>query len=183
MTRPTPSADPLPYDFGDPSAVTVELPPGRLLDPGEGAEPVHWISDGPAPAGLWERLHRDHPGSGLWPLLLAPHPFAGGFRPWLSGELSPRSMSSPDWYDPAAVLRSRWEGMADPADGETWAVLAPFGPTWPGPAPSPGTAPSPRPVRDADRHARTLAAQLLDATPGVRIGLVPAASGAEALTV
>lgn len=74
-------------------------------------------------------------------------------------------------------------GMADPADGETWAVLAPFGPTWPGPAPSPGTAPSPRPVRDADRHARTLAAQLLDATPGVRIGLVPAASGAEALTV
>ncbi|GAA2741978.1 DUF4253 domain-containing protein [Kitasatospora cinereorecta] len=32
--------------------------------------------------------------------------------------------------DPAAVLRGRWEGMADPANDETWAVLAPFGPIW-----------------------------------------------------
>ncbi|MFJ5884626.1 DUF4253 domain-containing protein [Kitasatospora cineracea] len=175
---------------GDPSAVAGLLPAGRLVGPrrpGEEATPVLWLSDGPAPRGLWEELHRGHPRSGLWPLLLAPLR-AGDeeFRPWATGELDTASASEPDWYDPAALLRTGWEysttvdSEGDPLDPEEVAELgrsvAPFLTGWP------GTAPAAACAGDPDGAARALARELLAGDPQLRIGLVAAGSGAEALT-
>ncbi|MGK4578540.1 DUF4253 domain-containing protein [Kitasatospora sp. HPMI-4] len=90
-------------------------------------------------------------------------------------------MSSPDGHDAVALLRDWWEGVASwEADGpeeadERLAVTAPFGPAWP------GLAPAPARIRDPDEKACSIAAEMLRARPGMRIGLVPAAGGAEAL--
>ncbi|MFJ1755119.1 DUF4253 domain-containing protein [Kitasatospora sp. NPDC088134] len=176
---------------GNPETVAGLLPAGRLVRPGFGdreAEPVLWLSEGEAPMGLWEQLHRAHPASGLWPLLLAPLKVDEEFRPWANGEFDPRSASDPEWYDPAALLRTGWQYSVtldeegEPLDPEESAELdasiAPFTSGWPGPAPAG------RPVRDPDDAARALARQLYanGAGQGLRIGLVPAATGAQALT-
>ncbi|MFJ9445447.1 DUF4253 domain-containing protein [Kitasatospora sp. NPDC101235] len=153
------------------------------LLPGHQVTPVLWVSDGPAPEGVWQRLHREHPRSGLWPLLLEP----GDAIPGLDGRdlgLEPGEPGEPalDGYDPAALLREWWEKAVlwcpsgDPQDrAGLLAELAPFGDTWPGPAPA--AAPQREPQECADRLAR----QLLRARPGLRIGLVRADGGAEAL--
>ncbi len=173
--------------------LTVPLPPGRLVvgeegdgRAGDGREPLLWISDAPAPAGLWAQLHRAYPQSGLWPLLLSPLDDADpDFRPWLSGELYPGEACGLAGYDPAAVLREWWEpgeGVdpedVDPEDVEEESeVLAPYGAVWPGLAPAaavPGGA--------ADAEARGLA-DVLQSVKDVRLGLVRAGSGAEALAV
>ncbi|MEV7119555.1 DUF4253 domain-containing protein [Kitasatospora griseola] len=177
----------------DLSAVAALLPAGHLVKPDDNDEdsaPVLWMSDGPAPLGLWEKLHREHPGSGLWPLLLAPLSTADAdFRPWGTGELQPRSAGEPDLYDPAALLRTGWEYSTtlygdpdsdDEIDPEESAELAesiaPFTDGWP------GTAPAAEQPGDPDRAARALARELLANNAQLRIGLVPAATGAEALT-
>ncbi|MEV4556353.1 DUF4253 domain-containing protein [Kitasatospora sp. NPDC049285] len=178
----------LPY--GELAAVAALLPPGRLVHPEDerDAAPVLWMSDGPAPAGLWERLHEAHPDSGLWPLLLCPlQRREDEFRPWDSGELNPKWASEVDLYDPAALLRSGWEGVStlggdpdeqpDPEESAELAeTISPFTDGWPGPAAAPAR------VADPDLTARALAARLLAGAPWLRIGLVPAATGAEALT-
>ncbi|MFJ7275634.1 DUF4253 domain-containing protein [Kitasatospora sp. NPDC098663] len=163
------------------------LPPGRLVGGEDGPEPLLWISDAPAPAGLWQQLHHAHPQSGLWPLLLVPLGDGADCRPWLSGELFPAYASDPTLYDPDALLRRWWQqlGGADedapegPLDAEDAAelrdALAPFGPAWPGSAPAaavPGGAPG--------IEARGLADVLLSVRDA-RLGLVRAGSGAEAL--
>ncbi|MFD8478351.1 DUF4253 domain-containing protein [Kitasatospora sp. NPDC059673] len=173
----------------DLAAVAALLPAGRLVKPDdneEDATPLLWMSDGPAPLGLWEKLHREHPASGLWPLLLAPLSAGDAeFRPWGSGELQPRDATKPDWYDPAALLRTGWEHSATPADddipdpeesAELAKSIAPFTDGWP------GTAPAAQQPGDPDRAARALARELLANNAHLRIGLVPAATGAEALT-
>ncbi|MFC9457692.1 hypothetical protein [Streptomyces sp. NPDC056983] len=61
------------------------LPPGRTVtsDEGNGDAQLLWLSDRPATAELWTRMHADHPRSGLWPLLLDPlDPNDGELRPW-----------------------------------------------------------------------------------------------------
>ncbi|MFJ8475606.1 DUF4253 domain-containing protein [Kitasatospora sp. NPDC094011] len=163
-------------------APPVPLPPGRPVLGGEG--PLLWISDGPAPAGLWEQLHRAHPQSGLWPLLLSPLDDADpAFRPWLSGELYPAQASDFAWYDPAALLRTWWETGSEEDDGygcddeELAEALAPYGLQWPGTA-----AAVSLPDGAADTEARGLAGALRS-VKDVRLGLVPARSGAEALAV
>ncbi|MFK0191613.1 DUF4253 domain-containing protein [Kitasatospora sp. NPDC090308] len=175
---------------GDPSTVAGLLPAGRLVSPrqgGEEAAPVLWLSDGPAPLGLWEKLHREHPRSGLWPLLLAPLRVGEEeFRPWATGELDTVSASEPDWYDPAALLRTGWEystvvdSDGEPLDPDEMSELgrsvAPFLDGWP------GTAPAAEQAGDPDGAARALARELLAGNAHLRIGLVAAASGAEALT-
>ncbi|MFF0390235.1 DUF4253 domain-containing protein [Kitasatospora sp. NPDC004615] len=107
------------------------------------------------------------------------------FRPWSSGELQPRYATEPDWYDPAALLRTNWEHYATPdADAppdpdesaELAESLAPFTDGWP------GTASAAEQPGDPDRAARALARELLANNAHLRIGLVPAATGAEALT-
>lgn len=167
-----------PFDAAPP----VPLPPGRPVtgDEGEAAHPLLWISDGPAPAGLWAALHRAHPLSGLWPLLLSP--LSGGdphYRPWLSGELFPEQSSDPAAHDPAALLRTWWEtATEDGDDAEALAeALAPYGPDWPGPAPA-----VPLPDGAAAAEARGLAEALVS-FKDFRLGLVRAGSGAEALAV
>ncbi|WP_329492855.1 DUF4253 domain-containing protein [Kitasatospora herbaricolor] len=166
-------------------APSSSLPAGRLVGAEEGDDPtpVLWMSDGPAPVGLWEALHRERQASGLWPLLLAPLRDEPEFRPWGSQELFPARMSSLDGHDAADLLREWWEGIAgrqdeDPEEeAERRAITAPFGPSWPGAAPAPAATGSP------DEHARALAAALLHSRPALRIGLVAAGSGAAALTV
>ncbi|MER6298923.1 DUF4253 domain-containing protein [Kitasatospora sp. NPDC001539] len=192
--------------------LSTPLPPGRLIVPAEaaaetgsgtgsdarsgsgsaaaggeagGGAPVMWLSDGPAPAGLWQELQREHPRSGLWPLLLTRRVTDPRFRPWATGELHPARASSPASHDPWALLRGWWNSPAvgrpdDPGQAkERDIMLEPFGVDWPGPAPSPAAAPD----DDPDAAAAEVAHWLLHHDPGLRIGLVRADSGAEALAV
>ncbi|MFE4860717.1 DUF4253 domain-containing protein [Streptomyces sp. NPDC056670] len=182
-----PALHPLfPDGTAEQSSLSTSLPPGRLIVPAtsEGEAPVMWLSDGPAPAGLWEQLQGEHPRSGLWPLLLK-HPVGEpAFRPWATGELDPDQTSLPVRRDPSAVLRDWWNSSAvarpdDPQDvADRLLMLEPYGSDWP------GLAPCPSPAREDGPGAAAAAAAgwLLHHDPGLRIGLVRAAGGAEALT-
>ncbi len=162
------------------------LPPGRMITSEEGHGTVQplWLSDSPPSAGLWPRLRAEHAASGLWPLLLAPlDPHDTDVRPWARGELSPERMSSPADHDPQTVLARWWQDHTatdeedDQLDAEKrLAVIAPFGQTWPGPAPAT------TPVEDADATADQYAQVFLDRHPHARLGLVAAPRGADALT-
>ncbi|MER5735870.1 DUF4253 domain-containing protein [Streptomyces sp. NPDC002262] len=165
----------------------VPLPAGRGVatdEGGGGARPL-WLSDGPAPFGLWGRIRAAHARTGLWPLLLEPlDGEVGEFRPWASGELYPEGMSRPSDHDPAAVLAAWWEGCTaideedDPLSAEErLAVTAPYGAAWPGLAAGRAVA------EDPDELAAENADALLSFGAGARLGLVEAASGAEALVV
>ncbi|MFE5011696.1 DUF4253 domain-containing protein [Streptomyces sp. NPDC056696] len=162
------------------------LPPGRTVtsDEGNGDAQLLWLSDRPATAKLWTRMHADHPRSGLWPLLLDPlDPNDGELRPWGFGEVFPQHTSSLAHHDPTRLLEQWWatytavdedDDMLD-ADGRV-AVTAPFGQTWPGHAPSRETAANP------DHLAAAYAQAFLTDRPQARLGVVAAASGAAALT-
>ncbi|MFE0459211.1 DUF4253 domain-containing protein [Kitasatospora sp. NPDC058965] len=164
--------------------LTTPLPAGRLVGSraADGdAPPVLWLSDGPATAGLWAALHSERHRTGLWPLLLLGLDDTPAFRPWQSQELSPQDMSSADEHDAAVLLKDWWAEVAawetdDPEEAEErQELVAPFGPVWP------GLAPAPTGGGDPDATARSVATQLLRARPGMRIGLVPATDGAQAL--
>ncbi|MGV9266104.1 DUF4253 domain-containing protein [Kitasatospora sp. NPDC003701] len=166
------------------AALPVALPPGRLVagEEGNGPEPLLWISDAPTTAGLWAHLHRAHPETGLWPLLLGSLDDGPDFRPWLSGELYPSQASEPDLYDPAALLRRWWEGDGDAEEeygdeADRAEALAPYGLTWPGTAPAASV-----PDGTAGVEARGLA-DVLQSVREFRLGLVRAGGGAEALAV
>ncbi|PJF01966.1 hypothetical protein CUT44_00715 [Streptomyces carminius] len=152
-------------------------------DEGAGGVQPLWLSDGPVTAGLWERIHAEHPRSGLWPLLLdALDPGDDDFRPWGSGEIFPKRMSSAASHDPAGVLAQWWAMHTAVDDGmlsseRRLAVTAPFGQSWPGLAPGREAATS------ADQLAAEFAQAFLSDRPLSRLGLVAAASGAEALSV
>ncbi|MCP2339849.1 DUF4253 domain-containing protein [Actinomadura rupiterrae] len=140
------------------------LPAGRLIEPdpdflGEGRSPspVLWISDEP-PADafeLWERLRDDHPDTGLFPLLLD----SSGDRPWQVGELNPHSPTEIDAIDVEKLLRDWWD------DSEPWQGLAAASaPEW-----------------DPDEANAESVDIMLDVN-ALRVGLVPAANGPDALT-
>ncbi|GGT08444.1 hypothetical protein GCM10010286_37250 [Streptomyces toxytricini] len=163
----------------------LDLPPGRMVtsDEGDGDVQPLWLSDGPAAIELWTRMHAEHTRSGLWPLLLdSLDPNDGEFRPWGSGEVFPEQMSSPASHDSAGLLARWWDTYTavdedDMLDaGRRLAVTAPFGQTWPGLAPSRETTTNP------DQLAAGFAQAFLADRPQTRLGLVAAASGAEALT-
>ncbi|TQM85218.1 uncharacterized protein DUF4253 [Saccharothrix saharensis] len=167
-------------------ALPVPLPPGRPVVAEEDASgrPAFWLADAPAPAGLWPRLRAAHAESGLWPLLLdSLDDDDPDYRPWGNGEVLPDEMSSPDEHDPAALLARWWADCTsgDPDDvlspAEREAVTAPFGRTWPGSAPHARPAADPGPIADG------LAEHLLAGHPSLRLGLVAADRGADALTV
>ncbi|MFD9688836.1 DUF4253 domain-containing protein [Kitasatospora sp. NPDC059088] len=161
------------------------------LLPGRQVVPSLWVSDGPAPEGVWERLRREHAESGRWPLLLAPGSDATqleardlGLEPGEPGEPGGPGEFRSDRYEVAALLRGWWEKSVlwcpsgDPQDrADLLETLAPYVDTWPGPAP----APAPAPRRDPQECAGRLARQLLRARPSLRIGLVRADDGAHAL--
>ncbi|MFI9366860.1 DUF4253 domain-containing protein [Kitasatospora sp. NPDC053057] len=158
---------------------TVPLLPGRQV------VPALWVSEAAAPEGMWQRLHREHAVSGLWPLLLEPR----GEGPDLDGAdlgLAPGQPGKPalEGYDPEVLLRGWWERAVlwcptgDPQErAELLETLEPFGAAWPGLAPAAAAAAARDPQDCADRLAR----QLLRSRPGLRIGLVRADGGAEAL--
>ncbi|MFG2062324.1 DUF4253 domain-containing protein [Micromonospora sp. NPDC048871] len=161
-----------------PRTLAVPLPPGQTVRGSEGVDdrPVLWMSEEPAPAGLWSRLHAVHQDSGLWPVLLDG---LGGdmSRPWTDGELWPAA-STPDQHDVEGVLTDRWAALTDddsppPADEDS--LTAPYGRTWPGLAPE---LPSRVGVR---QHADHWAEQLSQAQPEMRLGLVAAPRGSDVL--
>ncbi|WP_307826495.1 DUF4253 domain-containing protein [Streptomyces pactum] len=163
----------------------LPLPPGRMItsNEGDGGQRPLWLSDGPPATGLWSRLRAEHATSGLWPLLLCPlDPHDTQFRPWGCGEIHPEDMSSPADHDPRALLARWWRDHTvtdeddDPLSAEErLAVTAPFGRTWPGPAPAC------TPVDDPDAMAEQYARVFLDRYPHARLGLVTAPRGADAL--
>ena len=172
----------------DERVVPVDLPPGRsVVSEGGGGRPVMWMSDRPAEPGVWAQLCAASEALGLWPLLLKALERDEDFRPWGSGELDPERPSDPRSHDASKVLAGWWEectaaddddeddGEDDPAAARRLAVTAPYGQTWPGLAPS-----APGPVSAAQRAAR-FADELLATDSSMRLGLVPAATGAEAL--
>lgn len=161
------------------------LPSGRMITSDEGGGDVQtlWLSDVAAPVELWPRLRNEHATSGLWPLLLdSRNPDDSEFRPWASGELFPERMSSPENHHPTELLATWWRHHVEIDDeddmlstDERLAVTAPFGRSWPGPAPR--LEPVTDPEEMADEYARAFAARC----PQSRLGLVAAVRGADAL--
>jgi hypothetical protein len=174
---------------GELPGLGMPLPQGRIVisDEGEGDTPAIWMTDAPAPAELWNRLLAVHPRTGLYPLLLdaldGDDGEDGEFRPWASGELLPEEMSSPDDYDAATLLAHWWTEYSTPDEDDDLTpeqrleVTAPYGDTWPGLAPAVGTD-----TGLAEKAAAEFADHLASVRPWLRLGLVPAASGADALT-
>ncbi|MDG4859023.1 DUF4253 domain-containing protein [Streptomyces sp. T-3] len=151
-------------------------------DEGDGDMQPLWLSDAPA-SELWACLRAEHSASGLWPLLLdADDPDDAEFRPWASGELSPERMSSPGAHDPVALLAQWWREYTSTDDDDLltpdkrFAVTAPFGQAWPGPASGRES------VAVADDMAAEYARVFADQHPQSRLGLVAASCGADALT-
>ncbi|MER7894550.1 DUF4253 domain-containing protein [Micromonospora sp. NPDC094482] len=166
--------------------LSVPLPPGRAVFSSEQDldRPVYWLSDEPAPAGLWGPLRGAHAESGLWPLLLlgSKH-VAAESRPWADGEMYPGDMSHPGEHDAASLLARWWyqhtssddEDMLSPS--ERLAVTAPYGRQWP------GIAPVATEQIDSGRNADGYAEVLLRSHPGMRLGLVASERGADSLAV
>ncbi|SBT95490.1 protein of unknown function [Streptomyces sp. DI166] len=97
-------------------------------------------------------------------------------------EVFPEQMSSPTSHDSAGLLARWWDTYTavdeddDMLHADTrLAVTAPFGRTWPGLAPSRESTTNP------DQLAAELAQAYLVDRPQARLGLVGAASGAEAV--
>ncbi|WP_447007213.1 DUF4253 domain-containing protein [Saccharothrix isguenensis] len=165
-------------------SLSVSLPPGRAVvsDEGDGDGPAFWLSDRPAPPGLWARLRAEHGRSGLWPLLLRALDDDEDFRPWGNGEVLPDKMSSPDQHDPAVLLSSWWDSHTGVDDNDMLssaarlAVTAPYGRRWPGLTSPPAVRTTP------DRASDDLAEELLTACGSMRLGLVAAGCGADAVT-
>ncbi|MFE5106778.1 DUF4253 domain-containing protein [Streptomyces sp. NPDC058232] len=154
----------------------LRLPPGTLVDTtndGPWHEPLLWYTDGPATPGTWPRLLAEGRTVGLLPVLLD-----GGTRgEWPEKwELSPGTTSYPGDHHAEDVLGEFWEEYAE--DELEGAAIEPFGPEWPGLAPTP---PVSGPV-DAEERAAEIAALLTDADgrmPGARAALVPARRSAD----
>jgi hypothetical protein len=179
------SEPPLPPElaelFPDGNAVgrrlSVPLPPGRAVasEDSDSDRPVYWLSDGPAPEGLWGRLCAEHAHSGLWPLLVGGEHWEAGY------EFCPEMMSAPEDHDPATLLASWWHqylnDSAIVSPDPLPEVTAPYGQQWPGLSPR-------LPLRtDPDAAADELAERLLEKAPAMRLGLVAAGCGAYAMTV
>lgn len=155
-----------------------ELPPGRLITPEDGDEPVLWLSDDPAPIGLWATLRARHATSGLWPLLLDALDDDDDDRPWADGELDADGYSNPAEHDVETLLSEWWASNteyedSDPEDAE---VTLPYGRDWPGLAAASEPPDPAYPDQIADECAHLLPEE------STRIGLVRTDRGADALT-
>ncbi|MFV2101037.1 DUF4253 domain-containing protein [Micromonospora sp. LOL_024] len=168
-----------------PRTLSVPLPAGRAVrgDEGDAERPSLWLSDDPASAALWPRLRAAHRQSGLWPMLLDGYDGEPS-RPWAAGEFWPDAVSSPAEHDPDRLLAGWWAAQTAPYDGDDHlsgerriAVTAPYGRHWP------GLAPAVEPRVTPERHADHWAEQLSQAQPAMRLGLVAAERGSDALAV
>ncbi|MFF0288549.1 DUF4253 domain-containing protein [Streptomyces sp. NPDC005262] len=154
----------------------LQLPPGTLVDTtndGPWHEPLLWYADGPATPDTWPRLLTEGRTVGLLPVLLDGGPRGEWPEKW---ELSPGITSYPGDHHADDVLGEFWEEYAE--DELEGAAIEPFGPEWPGLAPTPSAN---GPV-DAEERAAGIAALLTDADgrmPGARAALVPARRSAD----
>lgn len=144
------------------------LPAGDLFRAGQEPDPVLWLSTDPVPPALWAQVRELHPGSGLWPVLLAGLEGEPD-RPWRSGELSRADVGEPGEPPAEELLADWWHDHASEVAPE---VLAPLGHGWPGAADR-------HPVAEAEPAADRLAREL--AGGGRRLGLVPVGRGADAV--
>ncbi|MEN3585135.1 DUF4253 domain-containing protein [Streptomyces sp. ZYX-F-203] len=163
------------------------LPPGRLIDhtyQGTWPEPLAWLADTVADgkegaARGWAR------SMGLRPVLMDTEGRGGGLEDWdlMSGEVS-----YPEDMDPEEFLAHSWRRIREEGpEGQTSAVrragaagrdglFAPFGPRWP------GLAPSARAVADPEAHAVRVAGALVRGDAALReprLALVPADRAAD----
>jgi hypothetical protein len=117
-------------DGGAGRALSVVLPAGRLVwpdpdyvldDQAASARPAYWLSDAPAPKGLWGRLRSEHPGrvcghccSTVWTV----SPDGPGW--------SARSPQRPPATSAATTRRPSCprSGRRAPSSGTTWAAMA-----------------------------------------------------------
>ncbi len=192
-TPPTPLTPPgLPAELQelfsdqDPNrTLSVPLPPGRLVrgDEGDDDQPALWVSDAPITPQLWQSLRAERPRSGLTPLLLD-HLDGDASRPWDAGELWPGDMTEAGDHDPGVLLAEWWDEYTDYDEesddltrAERLAVTAPFGRQWPGLLA--GKAWS----VDPDAHADLCAARFQRSKPHLRLGLVAAERGSDAIAV
>ncbi|MFI5572122.1 DUF4253 domain-containing protein [Streptomyces sp. NPDC051740] len=134
--------NPLPRLAADPSgrSLGLRLPPGRLVDvteDGPWPEPFLWHAEKPAGPGQWAAFGGPAARVGLLPVLVDLGDGQGGPEKW---ELSPGNASYPGDHDAEDVLAEHWDDHQDDEDGEAGggppALLAPFGPDWPGLAPA-----------------------------------------------
>ncbi|MGW9135289.1 DUF4253 domain-containing protein [Streptomyces sp. NPDC055681] len=154
----------------------LQLPPGTLVDAthdGPWHEPLLWYADGSATPDTWPRLLDEGRAVGLLPVLLD-----GGTRgEWPEKwELSPGMTSYPGDHHAEDVLCELWEEYAE--DELEGAAIEPFGPEWPGLAPTPSVSDP----ADAEERATEIAARLTDTDgrmPGARAALVPARRSAD----
>ncbi|WP_017582288.1 DUF4253 domain-containing protein [Nocardiopsis valliformis] len=153
------------------ASLSVPLPSGRMFSSQEG-DPLLWVSDDPVTVGLWSWLFAECPRSGWWPLLVE------GFdrNPDLLLEALTINRFTPlTDHDPAGLLATWWEeytASSDPGSEE----MAPFGRIWP------GTVPAASLVEGAaEARASECAELLVEHGRPQRLGLVRAASGAQAL--
>lgn len=151
------------------------LPPGRLVTPEFASSPRLWVSDGFVVPGVWQHWRAEHARTGLWPLLLRDGSDSDQIgRPWLTGELMAADAAADDDLDAHEVLTTLWDDampLGSPGD-LTVPEVAPYGRSFPGLAPDGVLRADPEALAD------DIAAS---AQPPVRLGLVLAASGAEAV--
>lgn len=162
-------------DSGSGRMLSVPLPPGSVVWPDPGyrqhvphRRPALWVSDEPAPTGLWADLRAEHARSGLWPMLLD-----DSTQPWSAGQVAPEPITEIGQYDPAAFMAEVWDDRM--ALDDNLDDLVPYDRYCPGPAP-PGDL-TEDPDLAADRHARVLGER------GAPLGLAAVARGADILTV
>jgi Domain of unknown function (DUF4253) len=171
--------DVLPEDGEDLHFTIFDLPLGRRHNSQYGA--VTWITDWTVTSAgtSWARLSEKAAETGLRPFLLADMSGEPG-RPWGNpGSAGDEVTSTPldttaiDRLDAAAILADYWwpdeETFAE--DEELRAILAPFGPNFPGLSPAINEELDPELLRRALRQY----------TRDMRIGLVPAQRQADVL--
>jgi hypothetical protein len=162
-------------DDGSGRTLSVSLPPGCLVWPDPSyrqhvapQRPALWVSDEPAPGGLWTAMRAEHDRSGLWPVLLD-----DSTQPWSAGQIAPEPVTDIDACDAGAFMAEVWaERVAADDDLED---LEPYGHICPGLAP-PGD-PVENPDVVADRYVRDLGDR------GTPLGLAAAVRGADVLTI
>ncbi|MDI6103550.1 DUF4253 domain-containing protein [Actinoplanes sp. NEAU-A12] len=138
-----------------------------------------WVSSGPPSPGWWSALHEQHGSTGLWPLLLGSLSESDPDRPWRSdGDLRPDQIRSrPGDHYPGAVLGNWWSSV-EPEEEDDLDTVGPYRDGWPGLARR--GEPQADPTERAAEVADLILAKGWLTVP--RLGLVPSARGADALT-
>ncbi|GAA1513249.1 DUF4253 domain-containing protein [Sphaerisporangium rubeum] len=164
-------------DGGHDRVLSVDLPPGEVVwpDPTYVRWPANrraafWLTDDPVPAALWTALRREHPASGLWPVLME-----DSVQPWSVGQVAPDAATEIDHFHVGAFMEEVWSDWIDRATEDQLELLDPFGPHCPGPADPAQVRCDPDDL--ADRYAAVLADQ------GMPLALTAVTRPADAIAV